>query len=146
MTKKLSREKVLNLLNSRRHDGLYDAIKAGQDIPYYETADDLNVWHNEQGSKHSLRISKRGLFELKTLFKIFPIPMPKGFQVKNVHTKYLEQDLIFPYYLDNKMLILFSSQDALEIKLHDGDLDSWARSRWVNDRYQEPPQLPDEEQ
>tara|TARA_Y100001970_G_C13740744_1_gene606058 strand:+ start:180 stop:620 length:441 start_codon:yes stop_codon:yes gene_type:complete len=146
MTKKLSRKKVLNLLNSQRHDGIYGAIKSGKDIPYYETSDDLNIWHNEHSSKDSLRISKRGLFEIKTLFKIFPIPMPKGFQVKNVHIKYLEQDVAFPYYLDNKMLILFSPKDALEIKLHNGDLDSWARSRWVNDRYQEPPQLPEEEQ
>ncbi len=144
MTKKLSRTKILNLLNDRRHDGIYGAIKSGRDIPYYETSEDTNIWHNEYSSKDSLRISKKGLFELKTLFKIFPIPMPKGFQVKNVHVKYLEQDLTFPYYLDNKMLILFSSHDALEIKLHDGDLDSWTRSRWVNDRYQEPPQLPEE--
>ena len=82
MTKKLSRTKILNLLNDRRHDGIYGAIKSGRDIPYYETSEDTNIWHNEYSSKDSLRISKKGLFELKTLFKIFPIPMPKGFQVK----------------------------------------------------------------
>ena len=76
--------------------------------------------------------------------KIYPIPLKNGFQVKNVHIKYLELELIYPYYLDNKMLILFSPKDVLEIKLHDGDLDSWTRSRWINDKYQEPPELPED--
>ena len=46
--------------------------------------------------------------------------------------------------LDNKMLVLFSGKDALEIKLQDGDLDTWARARWINQRYQEPPKLPED--
>lgn len=144
MTKKLSRKKILSLLKNHRNKNVYGAIKDGKDIPYYETSEDVNIWHNEYSAKDSLRISKRGLWELKTLFKVFPIPMPKGFQVKNVHVKCLEDEIVFPYYLDNKMLVLFSGKDALEIKLQDGDLDTWARSRWVNQRYQEPPKLPED--
>ena len=144
MTKKLSRKKILSLLKNHRNKNVCGAIKDGKDIPYYETSEDVNIWHNEYSAKDSLRISKRGLWELKTLFKVFPIPMPKGFQVKNVHVKCLEDEIVFPYYPDNKMLVLFSGKDALEIKLQDGDLDTWARSRWINQRYQEPPKLPED--
>ena len=103
------------------------------------------IWHNEYSSKESLRLSKVGMMELKSSFKIYPIPMKPGFQVKNVHVKYLEEELIAPYYLDTKALVLFSPRDAMELKLTEGDLDSWCRARWINDKYQEPPKLPDEE-
>lgn len=103
------------------------------------------IWHNEYSAKESLRLSKVGMMELKTSFKIYPIPMKPGFQVKNVHIKYLEEELIAPYYLDGKALVLFSPRDAMELKLTEGDLDSWSRARWINDKYQEPPKLPDEE-
>ncbi len=144
MTKKLSRAKVLYLLQLNREKQTTSAIKKQQDIPYFDGSSGL-IWHNEYSAKDSLRINKSGLFVLKDCFKRYPVPLKPGFQVKNVHIKYLEEELKFPYYLDNKSLVLFSGQDAMEIKLHDGDLDVWARSRWVNDRYQEPPQLPEEE-
>ena len=144
MTKKLSRAKVLELLQINQGKQTITAIKKKQDIPHFGGDVIGLIWHNEYSALDSLRISKKGLYELKGCFKLFPIPLKPGFQIKNVHTKYLEQDLIFPYYLDNKMLVLFSPKDAMEIKLHDGDLDAWARSRWVNDRYQEPPNLPEE--
>ena len=51
------------------------------------------IWHNEYSAKESLRLSKVGMMELKTSFKIYPIPMKPGFQVKNVHIKYLEEVL-----------------------------------------------------
>ncbi len=144
MENKLSRQQVLNLLQISQEKQTNSAIRKQQDIPFFDGTSGL-IWHNEYSAKDSLRISKKGLWELKGCFKLFPIPLKPGFQVKNVHIKYLEQDLYFPYYLDNKMLILFSPKDAMEIKLHDGDLDAWARPRWVNDRYQEPPNLPEEE-
>ena len=142
MTKKLSRKQVFHLLVKHQGKETINAIRKEKDIPYYESTSRM-IWHNEYSSLNSLRISKSGLFELKACFKLYPIPLKSGFQVKNVHIKYLEQDLCFPYYLDGKMLVLFSPRDAMEIKLQDGDLDAWARSRWVNDRYQEPPSLPE---
>ena len=142
MTNKVNRKQVIQLLIERRGHQTIGAIKKQKDLPYFES---VIIWHNEHPSLDSLRISKSGLYELKECFKLYPIPLKPGFQVKNVHIKYLEQDLYFPYYLDTKKLVLFGAKDAMEIKLHDGDLDAWARSRWINDRYQEPPNLPDEE-
>jgi hypothetical protein len=144
MANKLSRNQVLHLVTKAHNNLTNQAIRKGKDIPYFEGTS-LMIWHNEYSAKDSLRINKSGLFVLKDCFKRYPVPLKPGFQVKNVHIKYLEEELKFPYYLDNKSLVLFSGQDAIEIKLHDGDLDVWARSRWVNDRYQEPPQLPEEE-
>jgi predicted molibdopterin-dependent oxidoreductase YjgC len=143
---KVSRAKVLNLLSNQRHKETYEAIKGYKDIPYYDDANAPAIWHNEYSTKESLRINKQGLHELKTCFKLYPIPLKNGFQVKNLHVKYLERDMLFPWYLDNKKLVLFSQRDAMELKLQDGDLDAWARSRWVNESYQEPPALPDENQ
>jgi len=41
--------------------------------------------------------------------------MKPGFQVKNVHIKYLEEEILAPYYLDSKALVLFSPRDAMEL-------------------------------
>ena len=144
MENKLSRKQVIDLVLKAQSNLTNNAIRKGQDIPYFEGSN-LMLWHNEYSARESLRINKSGLFVLKDCFKRYAIPLKPGFQVKNVHIKYIEQELIFPYYLDNKSLVLFSGKDAMEIRLHDGDLDNWARSRWVNDRYQEPPELPQEE-
>ncbi len=141
---KVTRNQVNNLLQTHREKTTLSAIKKHQDIPYYEDSDIPMVWHNQYSSRNSLRLNKAGLFELKTLFKCFPIPLKKGFQVKNVHIKYLERDLVYPYYLDNKQLVLFNGKDVLDIKLHDGDLDAWARARYMDENYQEPPTLPEE--
>ena len=143
MTKKLNRRQVSNLLLKHREKVSIKAIKEHKDIPYFEDSDEPMIWHNEYSGNQSLRINKAGLYELKTMFKIYPIPLKPGFQVKNVHIKYLEEELSYPYYLDIKKLVLFNGKDVLDIKLHDGDLDSWARARWVNDKYQEPPELPE---
>jgi len=126
---KLTRKQVVNLLLSKNST---------------LTENTTILWNNEYSPTDSLRLSKSGLYDLKTHFKCFPIPLKKGFQVKNVHIKYLERDLIYPYYLDNKQLILFNGKDVLDIKLHDGDLDAWARARYMDENYQEPPQLPEE--
>ena len=142
MTRKLSRKQVSEIIHKQRQHQVDQAIKTHKDIPYFDS--EPIIWHNQYSGQESLRLSKAGLFELKNLVKIYPIPLKHGFQVKNVHIKYLELELIYPYYLDNKMLILFSPKDVLEIKLHDGDLDSWTRSRWINDKYQEPPDLPED--
>jgi len=139
MTKKLSRHQVISLLSKHQTKQFKDST-----VTYPDSNKNSMVWHNEYSARGSLRISKSGLWELKTCFKMFPIPMKPGFQVKNVHVKCLEDELIFPYFLDNKMLVLFSGKDALEIKLQDGDLDTWARARWINQRFQEPPKLPED--
>ena len=139
MTKKLSRTQIINLLSKHQTKQLPDTT-----VDYPDSDKNSMVWHNEYSARGSLRVSKSGLWELKCCFKIYPIPMKPGFQVKNVHVKCLEDELVFPYYLDNKMLVLFSGKDALEIKLQDGDLDTWARARWINQRYQEPPKLPED--
>ena len=144
MTIKITRNQVSNILQKQREKSTFSAIKSGKDIPYYEDSNVPMIWHNQYSAKDSLRLNKSGLFELKTAFKSFPIPLKKGFQVKNVHIKYLERDLIYPYYLDNKKIILFNGKDVLDIKLHDGDLDAWARARYMDDNYQEPPTLPQE--
>jgi hypothetical protein len=39
---------------------------------------------------------------------------------------------------------LFNGKDSLDIKLQDGDLDKWARARYIDENYQEPPSLPEE--
>ena len=141
---KVTRNQVNNLLQTHREKTTLSAIKEHKDIPYYEDSDIPMVWHNQYSSRNSLRLNKAGLFELKTFFKCFPIPLKKGFQVKNVHIKYLERDLVYPYYLDSKQLVLFNGKDVLDIKLHDGDLDAWARARYMDENYQEPPTLPEE--
>lgn len=143
MTKKLKRSQVNKLLQSQRQKVVMTAIRSNQDIPYFEDPELPMIWHNEYSGKESLRLNKSGLYELKAMFKMYPVPLKPGFQVKNVHIKYLEEELTYPYYLDNKKLVLFNAKDVLDFKLHDGDLDSWARTRWVNDKYQEPPTLPE---
>lgn len=128
MTKKITRHQIESLIKSR--------VDVAVDLP--------SIWHNENIYSKSLRLSKSGIMLLKNIFKMYPILLKPGFQVKNVHIKYIEQDIDYPYYLDSKKLVLFHDKSVLEIKLHDGDLDSWARTRWIEDRYNEPPVLPEE--
>jgi len=141
MTTKLTRNKVVKLLSQHETKQLGDST-----VTYSDADTNPMIWQNEFSATGSLRLNKSGLNELKNCFKLWPIPLKAGFQVKNLHVKYLERDLIYPWYLDNKKLILFSQYDAMEIKLQAGDLDAWARARWVNDRYNEPPALPEENQ
>lgn len=141
---KLNRQTVINLLLKQRNSIVDSAIKEHQDIPYYSDSEAPLIWHNEYNARNSLRLNKAGLYELKLMFKTYAIPLKQGFQVKNVHIKYLERELNYPYYLDNKQLILFNGKDSLDIKLQDGDLDKWARARYIDENYQEPPSLPEE--
>ena len=77
MTIKITRNQVSNILQKQREKSTFSAIKSGKDIPYYEDSDIPMIWHNQYSAKDSLRLNKSGLFELKTAFKSFPIPLKK---------------------------------------------------------------------
>ncbi len=74
MENKLSRQQVLNLLQISQEKQTNSAIRKQQDIPFFDGTSGL-IWHNEYSAKDSLRISKKGLWELKGCFKLFPIPL-----------------------------------------------------------------------
>jgi len=82
----------------------------------------------------SLRLSKIGLQILEEHFPSYVIKIKQPFTVKAIHIHNLEREMLLPYYIDNKKIVVFNEKDAVDLKLIDGDVELWSRNFSINNQ------------
>ena len=76
-----------------------------------------------------LRVSRDGLHFLKKLYDSYEIHIKSSKPVKTRDIVLLEKHLDYPYYVTDRILILFSERDAVDFKLYDGDFIAWCEAK-----------------
>ena len=84
--------------------------------------------------EQSLRLTKIGVQVLEQHFPSYVIKIKQPFSVKAIHVHNLEREMLLPYYIDNKKIIVFNEKDAVDLKLIDGDVELWSRNVTVNNQ------------
>lgn len=82
----------------------------------------------------SLRLSKIGIQILEEHFPSYVIKIKQPFTVKAIHIHNLEREMLLPYYIDNKKIVVFNEKDAVDLKLIDGDVELWSRNFSINNQ------------
>lgn len=82
----------------------------------------FQVFKNPKGT----RFTQIGYDLASYLWKSYPIPLPKGYVVKNKTLLMLDERMTWPYYLSKTKLFLFNEMDAFEFTLYQGDLNKWS--------------------
>ena len=85
-------------------------------------------------SDNSLRLTKIGVQILEQHFPSYVIKTKQPFSVKTIHIHNLEKEMLLPYYIDNKKIVVFNEKDAVDLKLIDGDVELWSRNVTVNNQ------------
>ncbi len=82
----------------------------------------------------SLRVSKIGLQIIEEHLPSYVIKIKQPFTVKAIHIHNLEREMLLPYYIDNKKIVVFNEKDAVDLKLIDGDVELWSRNFSINNQ------------
>lgn len=81
-----------------------------------------DIFYNTE--KKGLRLSSLGYQLLKREFDCHTFPIDKESKVTVKHILALDSQMIWPYYLTSKQIVLFSDEDAVFLKLV-GGYDNW---------------------
>jgi hypothetical protein len=81
-----------------------------------------------------LRLTIGGLRLMQKLYDSYKIKLNSQTSIKTKHLITLEKYLPYPYYVTDKVLVLFSGKDAVDFKLYDGDLVRWCESKLLMNR------------
>ena len=84
--------------------------------------------------EQSLRLTKMGVNVLEEHFPSYVIKIKQPFTVKAIHIHNLEREMLLPYYIDNKKIVVFNEKDAVDLKLIDGDVELWSRNFSINNQ------------
>ncbi len=84
--------------------------------------------------EQSLRLTKMGVQILEEHFPSYVIKIKQPFTVKAIHIHNLEREMLLPYYIDNKKIVVFNEKDAVDLKLIDGDVELWSRNFSINNQ------------
>ena len=71
---------------------------------------------------------------MQKLYDSYKIKLNSQTSIKTKHLITLEKYLPYPYYVTDKVLVLFSGKDAVDFKLYDGDLVRWCESKLLMNR------------
>jgi len=81
-----------------------------------------------------LRLTRGGLLLMQKRYDSYKIKLKSQTPIKTKHLITLEKHLLYPYYITDKVLVLFSGKDAVDFKLYDGDLVRWCESKLLMNR------------
>ena len=82
----------------------------------------------------SLRLTKIGVRILEEHFPSYVIKIKQPFTVKSINIHKLEREMLLPYYIDNKKIVVFNEKDAVDLKIIDGDVELWSRNFSINNQ------------
>ena len=82
-------------------------------------------YRNERG----LRLSQSGCYLMQKVYDSYEIKIKGRKPIKTKDIVLLEKNLIYPYFISEKKLILFSEKDAVDFKLYNGDFIAWCKSK-----------------
>lgn len=71
-----------------------------------------------------VRLTKFGLNIMTKSFTSYKFPLENFILTNNAVVK-LDRSMVWPYYIDNKQLVLFSEKDSIILKLKGQNLEKW---------------------
>ena len=83
-----------------------------------------NFQHSETTCS-GLRLTKLGWNLMKSHYDVYKFPIDEGLH-KNILLR-LHEHMKWPYYLDKKILALFSEEDSMWLKMVGNDIDKFAK-------------------
>ena len=107
---------------------IVDKIKQELDISQYSVLDIMPLFfknHRIRGNKIiGVRLTKYGLTLMEKSFTCYNFKLD-NFKLSNKAVVKLDQTMQWPYFVDNKKLVLFSEKDSIILKLKGQNLEKW---------------------
>ena len=107
---------------------IVEKIKQELDINQYSVLEILPLFfknHRIRGNKViGVRLTKYGLTLMQKSFTCYNFKL-ENFKLSNKAVVKLDQTMQWPYFVDNKKLVLFSEKDSIILKLKGQNLEKW---------------------
>jgi hypothetical protein len=93
----------------------------------------LSVWWQNTRVKETggLRLTDKGYLFLTEKIGItdYEVPFPQDFELTTNTVIWLDQFITCPYYLTNRMIVVFDEKKALELHLFSGDVKKYGLTK-----------------
>ena len=117
----------MSLKNSLQYQ-IISKLKKELDIAEYDVTELIAIiFKNARIRKSSItgvRLSKFGLKLMEKSFTSYPFALD-NFLLTNKAVVKMDRTMVWPYYIDNKKLVLFSEKDSIILKLKGQNLEKW---------------------
>jgi hypothetical protein len=87
-----------------------------------------SIFRNYRNGR-GLRLSESGCYLMQKVYDSYDIKIKDKNPIKTKDIVLLEKHLVYPYFISEKKLILFSEKDAVDFKLYNGDFIAWCKSK-----------------
>ena len=117
----------MSLQNSLQYQ-IVSKLKQELDIAEYDVPELLGIIFKNcrirSNSVTGVRLSKFGLKLMEKSFTCYNFPL-QNFILTNKAVVKMDRTMLWPYYIDNKKLVLFSEKDSVIFKLKGQNLEKW---------------------
>ena len=117
----------MSLQNSLQYQ-IVSKLKQELDIAEYDVPELLGIIFKNcrirSNSVTGVRLSKFGLKLMEKSFTCYNFPL-QNFILTNKAVVKMDRTMLWPYYIDNKKLVLFSEKDSVILKLKGQNLEKW---------------------
>jgi hypothetical protein len=117
----------MSLQNSLQYQ-IVSKLKQELDMSEYAVIELINIIFKNcrirSNSVTGVRLSKFGLKVMEKSFTSYPFKL-ENFLLTNKAVVKMDRTMQWPYYIDNKKLVLFSEKDSVILKLKGQNLEKW---------------------
>ena len=117
----------MSLQNSLQYQ-IVAKLKTELDIAEYDVTELISILFKNcrirKSSVTGVRLSKFGLKLMEKSFTSYPFAL-ENFLLTNKAVVKMDRTMVWPYYIDNKKLVLFSEKDSVILKLKGQNLEKW---------------------
>ena len=117
----------MNLQNSLQYQ-IVSKLKQELDIAEYDATELISIIFKNcrirSNTVTGVRLSKFGLKLMEKTFTSYPFTLD-NFLLTNKAVVKMDRTMQWPYYIDNKKLVLFSEKDSIILKLKGQNLEKW---------------------
>ena len=117
----------MSLQNSFQYQ-IVSKLKQELDMSEYAVIELINIIFKNcrirSNSVTGVRLSKFGLKVMEKSFTSYPFKL-ENFLLTNKAVVKMDRTMQWPYYIDNKKLVLFSEKDSVILKLKGQNLEKW---------------------
>lgn len=118
---------AMKIQNSLQYQ-IVSKLKQELDIAEYDITELISVIFKNcrirSNSISGVRLSKFGLKLMEKSFTSYNFPL-ENFILTNKAVVKMDRTMMWPYYIDNKKLVLFSEKDSVILKLKGQNLEKW---------------------
>ena len=117
----------MSLQNSLQYQ-IVSKLKTELDIAEYDVTELISILFKNcrirKNGVTGVRLSKFGLKLMEKSFTSYPFAL-ENFLLTNKAVVKMDRTMVWPYYIDNKKLVLFSEKDSVILKLKGQNLEKW---------------------